>query len=88
VPRCRLVRGPDGRIEQSFQAKGNWQFVGEEYTNSSGQLQRNIARFDVSNLRPGEVPHLNLEVQINGVPKPELDPHIPIDTSTLRPGDY
>jgi len=35
-----------------------------------------------------EVPHLNLEVQIHGEPQPWLDPHTPIDPSTIRTGDY
>jgi Pretoxin HINT domain len=43
--------------------RGNFQFLGDEFTNSAGDVQRNIARFDIQNLRPGEVPHLNLEVQ-------------------------
>jgi hypothetical protein len=66
----------------------NWQFVGERFQNAAGQSQRNIARFDLSNLDEGEAPHLNLEVQLNGKPQPWLDPHTPIDISTARPGDF
>jgi hypothetical protein len=77
-----------GRGEMVATPRGNYQFVGDEFTNAAGQTQRNIARFDVQNLRPGEVPHLNLEVQINGVPQPWLDPHTPIIPTTIRPGDY
>jgi RHS repeat-associated protein len=77
-----------GRGEMFATPRGNYQFIGDEFTNAAGQAQRNIARFDVRNLRPGEVPHLNLEVQIEGVPQPRLDPHTPIIQSTVRPGDY
>jgi hypothetical protein len=77
-----------GNGEMVATPRGNYQFIGEQFTNAAGDAQRNIARFDVQNLRPGEVPHLNLEVQINGVPQPWLDPHTPIIPSTIRPGDY
>jgi YD repeat-containing protein len=67
--------------------RGNYQFIGEEFTNAAGDRQRNIARFDIKNLRRGEIPHLNLEVQIGGIRQRSLDPHTPIDPSTVRRGD-
>jgi RHS repeat-associated protein len=77
-----------GRGEMVATPKGNYQFIGEEFTNAAGNTQRNIARFDVRNLRPDEVPHLNLEVQVNGASRPVLDPHTPIIPSTIRAGDH
>jgi RHS repeat-associated protein len=77
-----------GRGEMVATPRGNYQFIGEAFTNAAGDTQRNIARFDVQNLRAGEVPHLNMEIQINGIPQPFLDPHTPIVPSTIRPGDY
>ncbi len=68
-------------------SKGNFQFLGDEFTNVAGETQRNIARFDIQGLRPTEVPHLNLEIQINGVPQPWRDPHTPIDPRSIRVGD-
>jgi hypothetical protein len=58
--------------------RGSYEFIGGEFTNAAGNAQRNIARFDVQILRLGEVPHLNLEVEVNGVPQPWLDAHTPI----------
>ena len=40
--------------------------VGNEFPNTARDAERNLARFDVQNLGPGEGPHLNLGVQING----------------------
>ena len=77
--------GGDGEIVTT--SRGNFQFIGREFENPSGGLQRNIARFDIQNLRAGEVPHLNLEVQLDGVPQPWLDPHTPIEPFTVLPGD-
>ncbi len=67
--------------------KGNYQFLGPEFLNENGQWQRNIARFDVLGLKKGELAHLNLEIQINGVSQPG-DLHTPIEPLTIRPGDF
>lgn len=77
-----------GKGEMVSTARGNYQFVGMDFTNSAGDAQRNIGRFDIQNLRRSEGPHLNLEVQINGVRQRGLDPHAPIDPFTMRPGDF
>jgi hypothetical protein len=89
IPEPFDKKGMSGEGEKwSGPLAGVGSLFGEEYQNAAGQTQRNIARVDLSNLRPGENPHLNQEVQINDVPQPWLDPHTPIDVSTARPGDF
>ena len=83
----RGVEHVNGQGEMVRTRRGNYQFVGPEFINEKGQLQRNIARFDVANLKPGEAPHLNLEVQIGGVKQPG-DPHTLIDPFSVRAGDF
>jgi RHS repeat-associated protein len=57
--------------------------------NAAGDIETRIGRFDI-NPADSHVqqygPHLNLETQINGV-SVGLDPHLPIDPRTIRPGD-
>ena len=68
---------------------GNFQFR-TSFQNAAGDLETRIGRFDINptNRHVSEVgPHLNLEVQINGVPVPGVDPHLPVDSSTIRSGD-
>jgi hypothetical protein len=74
-------------------SSGGVQFISST-TDESGNLVTKISRFDV-NPNSAHVqdlgPHLNLETQINGstvMSGPLADPHIPIDPSTIRPGDY
>ena len=62
-------------------------------TNSMGQTIVRRIGFDV-NPTAGHVrilgPHLNLQTQVDGRPQTGAlaDPHIPIDSSTVKPSDY
>lgn len=82
--------GKKGRIVPS--GSGGYQFIGIG-VNPQGQNVTRIARFDINPNSPHVQqygPHLNLETQINVKPvrKGSLaDPHIPVDPSTIRPGD-
>ena len=88
--------GPNGIMETSGSV--GFQFRSSS-VNAQGQVVQKIGRFDVnpnplnSHVSPNGVysPHLNLETQINGVPirsGPLADPHTPIISSTIRPGDF
>lgn len=69
---------------------GNVQLIGEATKDATGKTVRNIARLDVNPADPHVQalgPHLNEEVQINGVSQPG-DPHTPIDPATVKPGDH
>jgi hypothetical protein len=67
----------------------NFQFR-NTFTNAAGEIESRIGRFDINPASPHvqlNGPHLNLEVQVNGVSvKP--DPHYKIDPKTIRPGDF
>jgi hypothetical protein len=83
--------GDDARVVRS--GSGGVQFMSRS-VDESGNTTMNIARFAV-NPNSAHVqelgPHLNLETQINGITVrsgPLADPHLPIDPSTIRPGDY
>lgn len=73
---------------------GGVQFIREVVDPVSGKKITKIARFDINPASPhvGKLgPHLNLETQINGETVTsglQADPHIPIDPTTIRPGDY
>ena len=58
--------------------------------NALGEVETRIGRFDI-NPASRHVqqygPHVNLETQINGRPV-GVDPHTPINPSTIRPGDH
>jgi len=57
--------------------------------NASGQIETRVARFDINPIDPYVQqlgPHLNLETRI-GKKKVGIDPHTPIDPSTIRKGD-
>jgi hypothetical protein len=82
--------GGQGRVVAS--GSGGYQFINTSL-DTAGNTVASIARFD---LNPASThvqklgPHLNLETQINGDPVrsgPLADPHIPIDPTTIRPGD-
>jgi len=80
--------GSDARLNVS--GSGGYQFIGEPVMDSEGNAIRNISRFDINSASTHvqqEGPHLNLEWQINGDSLSDLDPHIPIDPTTIRPGD-
>ena len=65
----------------------NYQFTSST-TNEAGDTVTQNARFDVNPADPHvqkQGPHLNLETQVNG--KIVKNEHIPIDPSTVRPGD-
>jgi len=64
-----------------------YQFRGTS-TNANGDLVQNIGRLDVNPLDSHVAtngPHLNLETQINGSIVSNV--HVPIDPTTIRPGD-
>ncbi|MDX2822556.1 polymorphic toxin-type HINT domain-containing protein [Streptomyces ipomoeae] len=90
VSRAAAFVGGEGRVVVS--GSGGFQFI-RTSRDASGRRITQIARFDI-NLKSPHVqqygPHLNLETQINGQTVrsgPLADPHIPIDMSTVRPGD-
>ena len=67
----------------------NYQFL-RTITNSAGQTETRIARFDINPVDSHVIayggPHLNLEIHING--KQTIDIHIDIDITSIRPGDH
>jgi hypothetical protein len=66
----------------------NFQFTSTT-TDAAGNTVTKNARFDVNPADPHvqkQGPHLNLETQVNGQ-RVGVDPHTPIDPSTVRPGD-
>lgn len=66
----------------------NFQFTSTT-TDAAGNTVTRNARFDVNPADPHvqkQGPHLNLETQVNGQ-RVGVDPHTPIDPSTVRPGD-
>jgi RHS repeat-associated protein len=79
--------GPAGDIVIS--GSGGFQFIshsisdGGDLVTKIGRLDVNPASSHVQNLGP----HLNLEVQVNGVPVRGVDPHTGIDPLTIRPVD-
>jgi hypothetical protein len=82
--------GGEGRMVVS--GSGGWQFINRTEGDFGNMITR-IVRFDI-NPDSAHVqqygPHLNLETQINKVTVrsgPMADPHLPIDPSTIRPGD-
>ena len=66
----------------------------QNFTNSKGERITRRVGFDVdpnSSHVKKYGPHLNLQTQINGKPVttgPLANPHTPIDSSTIRQGDY
>lgn len=70
--------GPGARW--SVTSKGNPQLIGQPFTNAAGETQVNIGRMDMWGW---DNPHLNLETQINGRSVDALDPHYPIDPTTI-----
>ncbi len=84
-----LIPGVPERLTQS----GSGIQVIQTTTNSSGQSVVRRVGFDV-NPSSAHVrrfgPHLNLQTQVDGVIQGGAlaDPHIPIDPSTVRPGDF
>jgi RHS repeat-associated protein len=81
-----------GNFRTVASGSGGYQFIATD-TDAAGNNITRIARFDInpnSAHVQGLGPHLNLETQVNGRPVrsgPGADPHIPIDQSTIRPGD-
>jgi RHS repeat-associated protein len=82
--------GGTGRVVES--GSGGYQFISQS-TDAAGRPVTSVARFDI-NPNNSHVqqygPHLNLETQVGGRPVrsgPYADPHIPIDPTTIRPGD-
>jgi RHS repeat-associated protein len=66
----------------------NFQFTSTT-TDAAGNTVTRNARFDVNPADPHvqkQGPHLNLETQVNGQ-RVGVDPHTPIDPSTVLPGD-
>lgn len=84
------ARHVDGRGVMEVTGRGaNFQFR-NTVENAAGDIETRIGRFDINPADPHVQqygPHLNLETQINGVPV-GLDPHLPIDPTTIRPGDF
>lgn len=79
--------GSNGIMEKTGRGT-NFQFR-TTTTNASGETISRIGRLDVNPADPHVIrngSHLNLQVQING--QTDSNPHIPIDPSTIRPGDY
>jgi len=78
----------DGGVMETTGKGTNFQFRNTT-TGSDGTVTTKIGRFDV-NPADSHVqangPHLNLETQVNGVKT--ANEHIPIDGSTVRPGDH
>jgi hypothetical protein len=78
---------------QSVNGKTGVQFIQSE-VNAAGQTVTKRVGFDLNPASPHVQqlgPHLNLQTQINGVIQkagPLADPHIPIDPSTIIPGDF
>ncbi len=91
VDRAASHVGDDATVGRS--GSGGVQFISQSVGDGGEQITR-IARFDVNpNSKHVQKlgPHLNLETQINGRTVrngPLRDPHTPIDSSTVRPGDY
>jgi hypothetical protein len=78
--------GDNGVLEETGNGL-NYQFRGTS-TNANGDLVQNIGRLDVNPLDSHVAtngPHLNLETQINGSIVSNV--HVPIDPTTIRPGD-
>jgi Pretoxin HINT domain len=78
---------------RSVDGKTGVQFI-QEAVDASGQTITKRVGFDLNPASPHVQqygPHLNLQTQINGVIQrngPLADPHLPVDPSTIRPGDY
>ena len=90
VERAVAHVGEGARIVES--GSGAYQFISEA-VDAAGNTITKIARFDI-NPASAHVqlygPHLNLETQINRIPVRTgslADPHLPIDPTTIRPGD-
>lgn len=78
--------GDDGVLEETGSGL-NYQFRGTS-TKANGDLEQRIGRLDVNPLDAhvaNNGPHLNLETQINGIVVSNI--HVPIDPTTIRPGD-
>jgi len=84
------VRHVDGRGVMEVTGRGtNFQFR-NTFRNAAGDIETRIGRFDINHADPHVQrygPHLNLETRINGV-RAGLDPHLPIDPTTIQPGDF
>jgi hypothetical protein len=81
-----------GQGNMGVSGSGGFQFINSS-VDDAGNTVTKIARFDI-NPNSAHVqqygPHLNLETQINRVTVrsgPLADPHIPINPTTIRPGD-
>ncbi|MGH3468692.1 MAG: RHS repeat-associated core domain-containing protein, partial [Thermocrispum sp.] len=81
-----------GTGQMGVSGSQGYQFMSHN-TDADARRVTSIARFDI-NPNSSHVqqfgPHLNLETHIDGTPVrsgPYNDPHIPIDPSTIRPGD-
>ncbi|GJL64143.1 MAG: hypothetical protein NPIRA04_27970 [Nitrospirales bacterium] len=78
---------------RTFESRAGVQFI-QEGIDAQGRLITKRAGFDLNRAsghvkREGE--HLNLQIQIYGIPQRKgllADPHIPIDPKTIRPGDF
>jgi len=87
IDRAAQHVGSNGDMETTGRGT-NFQFRSTE-VNANGQVETRIGRFDINPADPHVIirgPHLNLERQINGRAV-GIDPHIPIDPSTIRMGD-
>ena len=80
--------GPGGVIIEQTGKRTNYQFRGVTI-DGAGNNTTKIARFDINPADPhvaASGPHLNLETQVNG--RIRTNTHLPIDPSTIRPGDF
>jgi RHS repeat-associated protein len=81
--------GPGNAIAEPTGKGTNLQFRMPS-VDSAGNVVQKMARFDLNPNDPHVAqngPHLNLETQVNGKPV-GTDPHLAVDPSTIRPGDY
>ena len=78
----------DGGVMETTGKGTNFQFRNTT-TDANGNVTTKIGRFDVNPADPhvnANGPHLNMETQVNG--KIQSNQHVPIDGSTVRPGDH
>jgi len=87
VDKAARFVGPNGNMETTGRGS-NFQFRVTE-RNANGNLESRMGRFDINPADPTVQrvgPHLNLERQINGIPRSNT--HLPIDPATIRLGDF
>ncbi len=78
----------DGGVMETTGKGTNFQFRNTT-TDANGNVTTKIGRFDVNPADPhvnANGPHLNMETQVNG--RIQSNQHVPIDGSTVRPGDH